>query len=430
MHWVVHVYLENFYTSVQTSRRGEFEAQPLIILQHGRVLDRCPRAKAAGVRLHSSRRHALQRCPQAEVLEYAAEDYRQGATAVLEACLEYTPVIEPIAENEFYLELAGPHTPDQVIRQLTVSAVPALAGGLSAGIGKNKFLARVAHMALASGRVNSAQGVNDAQDTRPLLVEPVGRFYWLNREVGREAAEFLHPLPVSYLWPLAENIKARLLQLGFASIGQVFSLDSTLLQREFGAEARTIKALAQGEDPFPVLALYPPKQLAREVKFPGGVRELGALEQSVSRLAAELSRVLDERGEGCRRLVLEAELEEGEVSRSRSFSRPQNQEVTLREVAQSLLKKISPSAPVCVLRLRADDLRTLHGAQLKLFEDPKALSGREEDWGVKLDNLIANLSRRFPPENFRLGRELGLSRREKMLQFWDPLRFAEKGFGK
>ncbi len=430
MHWVVHVYLESFYTSVQKDRRPELEANPLIILRHARVLDLCPRAKAAGVRLHSSRRHALQCCPRGEALEYAAEDYRQGASEILESCLEYTPVIEPIAENEFYLELAGPHTPDQVIRELTVRAVPALAGGLSAGIGKNKFLARAAHMALAAGRVNPAQSAGDTQDTRALLAEPAGRFYWLNREAGRDAAEFLHPLPVSYLWPLAENIKTRLLQLGFASINQVSSLDISLLQREFGAGARRIKALTEGEDPLPVLSLYPPKQLDRQVKFPSGVTDSGALEQSLARLTAELSLALSERGEGCRRLVLQVELEGGEVSRSRSFSRPQNQQVTLREVGQSLLKKISPASPVCALRVIADDLRGLHGAQLKLFEDPKALSGREKDWGVKLDNLITNLSQRFPPENFRLGRELDLSRREQMLQFWDPLRFAEKGFGK
>lgn len=427
MRWIAHIYLTNFYTSVQRSSYPEFAAEPLIILRHNRVLDMNAAAKETGVRLRSSKRHAYQCCPQGLFINYAAEEYRNAAEKVLTACLEYTPVIEPVAENEFYLELKGPQSPDRVVRELSIQITPAFSTGLSAGIGRNKFLARVANMTLLSGRVKSVQGAVAAQDPRALCDEPVGRFYWLNQEPGPEAARFLAALPVSYLWPLENSLKQRLIRLGFAGVAEVAALDQELLQREFPGQSGTIRALTLGQDPAPVLSLYPPKQLVKKLKFSSGVKDFSILEQGVEGLSFKLSAALDNRGEGCRRLSLELELEQGEQrSGTRSFNSPQNHPVTLREVLKALAGRMEINSAVLALKITAIDLRPLRGTQLTLFEDPKTLAGQASDRLPKLQTLLDNLGKRFAPRNFRLGTGCVLSRREQMLSFWDPLRFTLK----
>jgi len=283
MQWVAHVYLNNFYSSVQTaSHPGE---EPLLILRHNRVLDMNGAAKASGVRLGSSRRHAYQCCPSGLFIDYLPEDYQHAARTVLEACLEYTPVIEPVAENEFYLELNGPHSPDQVIRELSILTVPACGTAVSAGVGRNKFLSKVANMALTAGRVKPAQESVSAGDPRALTAEPVARFCWLRQEPGPEAAKFLNSLPLFYLWPLEDCVKERLTRLGFATVADLASLEWEILRREFGREEERILALTSGQDQGQVLPLYPPKQLEKEYKFPSGMLDAAALGQKLNELA-------------------------------------------------------------------------------------------------------------------------------------------------
>lgn len=413
MKWIAHVYLTNFYLSVQQIRRPELGQEAAVLLRHNRVIDLSPLAEAQGVKMRSSRRHAYLNCPNALFFDYAAEEYREAADQVLDSCLAYTPVIEPVSENEFYLELAGPQQPDQVVRELTSMLVPEFAAALSIGIGCNKFLARLAHMMLAAGRVNQGQPNGDI---------PAGKFYWLKQA----AAEVLAALPVFYLWPLDADVTERLRALGLGSIGQIQTLSMTVLQQEFGAKARQIKELAVGSFDLPVASLYPPKQLVREVKFPGTIVNRAALEQSLLNLAADLHNNLSRREEGCRRLVLHVTTEEGLSIKTRTFNRVQNNLVTLQEVLKSMAKTLPLGSPVQALGVTADDLRPLYGVQLSLFEDPKALAGQDKAWQDKLNNLLDNLGRKFAPQNFHLAKDLVCSRREQMLQIWDPLRFTHQ----
>jgi DNA polymerase IV len=416
MKWVAHVYLANFYSSVQLGLKPELAEKPLIILNHNRVLDVNPLAARMGVKLRSSRRHAYQLCPEGIYLNYAEEDYRPAVAETLTACLNYTPIIEPVAENEFYLELAGPHSPPQVIQELSLSLASGYCSGLSAGLGANKLLAKLVNMAISAGRIQPSKvAVGEAS---------LGKYHWLNSTGQEEIDNFLQDLPIFYLWVLDKNSRERLNRLGFVSIGEVAQLDVQLLSREFGTQGGSIKESARGQDLSRVLALYPSKDISQEVKFPGGLADLIRLELAIKEIGEHLSGRLE--NQGCRKLSLELELEEGSKCGSRSFSTPQNRVITFQEVLTGMLKGMELTQPVMSARIIAQDLRSIRGVQMSMFEDPKALAGRDKQQQRKLNTLLDSLGKRFAPHNFSLGKQEHLSRREQMLKFWDPLRFKER----
>ncbi len=416
MKWIAHVYLANFYSSVQLGLKPELAQGPLTILKHNRVLDVNPPAADLGVKLRGTRRHAYQLCPDGVYLEYAEEEYRSATTGALAVCLNYTPVIEPAAENEFYLELAGPHSPEQVVQELALHLVPHCCSALSVGIGMNKLLAKLVNMALTAGRVEPREVASGGTG----LV----KYYWLNCTGQQEIDDFLRDLPVFYLWPLDNNSKQRLSHLGFTRIGEVARLDIALLGREFGRQAGCIQEWARGRDLSPVLALYPPQHICREVTFPGGLADSTRLEQTLKDLGERLAEELE--NQGCRKLSLELELEEGTRRGARSFSSPQNRAATFREVLSGILRRMELSGPVDTLRVTAEDLRPVYGVQLSLFADPKALAGRAKQQKNTLNALLENLGKKFAPQHFSLGKQEQPSRREQMLKFWDPLRFKER----
>ncbi|HEX3015414.1 MAG TPA: hypothetical protein VHQ46_03425 [Desulfobacteria bacterium] len=416
MKYAAHVYLANFYTAVQIAAKPELSGEALVILRHNRLIECNSLAQTSGVKLHSSRRQAYQTCPNALFLNYIEDDYRQAAETVLTKCLVYTPVIEPVSENEFFLELAGPERPEEVVEELADYLVPAFAARLSVGIAANKFLARAVNMALAAGRLKPTD----------IAVPPDLLAFYRLEPVEAAAQEFLAPLPLGYLWPLAGAIRQRLAGLGFTTIGQIRELAWELLYREFATQASLIRNLALGRDFAPVAALYPPKQLSREVSFPGGVAELQPVEQRISALAAEIAAALARRGEGCRRLVLQLELEDGSRSETRSFSKPQNSLSTIGEVLKALLNRCPIDSAVLGFKVTAAELRPVGGCQLTLFADQKALAGQEPANRERLNGLLTTLGKRFAPRQFYFGRELQTSRREQMLEFWDPLRFKNR----
>ena len=177
----MHVDLDAFYASVEQLRRPELRGRPVIVGgagipgERGVVAAASYEARPFGVRSAMPLSRAKRLCPKAIFVPCDFKAYREASKSVFKILDRYSPVIEPIALDEAYLDLTGQEAlmgqPDAVAVRLR-DEVKALCGlDLSIGVASCKLVAKVA------SELRKPRGL--------VVVQP-----------GHEAA-FLAPLPLA-----------------------------------------------------------------------------------------------------------------------------------------------------------------------------------------------------------------------------------------
>src|SRR5690606_7620181 len=145
----------------------------------------------------------------------------------------YTPLIEPLALDEAFLDVSGVtrlfgegvQIADRIRRDVTDE----LQLTCSVGVAPNKFLAKLASVA-AKPRARP-----DRIEPGPGVVEV---------RPGEELA-FLHPLPVGRLWGVGPKTLGKLERLGVRTIGDLAALDARIVVGALGpTTGRHLLALA------------------------------------------------------------------------------------------------------------------------------------------------------------------------------------------
>jgi DNA polymerase-4 len=184
--------------------------------------------------------------PQATVIPPRHDVYAEVSAAVMALLRSLTPLVEPLASDEAFLDVSGarrrlgsPVSIGQLIRDRVADEQGITC---SVGIATSKFVAKLATtMAKPDG----------------LLVVPAG-----------ETISFLHPLPVDALWGVGEATAATLSRLGLRTIGDLAATPRATLQRVLG---RTVGAhlhdLAWGRDDRPVIPHEPDRSIGAEHTF-------------------------------------------------------------------------------------------------------------------------------------------------------------------
>lgn len=193
---IMHVDMDAFYASIEQRDRKELRGKPVIIgglSGRGVVATASYEARRFGVHAAMSMREAHVRCPQGIFLSPRLAYYRRISQEIRTIFYEYSPVVEPLALDEAFLDISGMERQypqvytlarsikERILRQTGLEA--------SAGIGANKFLAKVA---------------SDLEKPNGLVVVPE----------GKEAA-FLAPLPIRRLWGVGNVTAQALARAGF-----------------------------------------------------------------------------------------------------------------------------------------------------------------------------------------------------------------------
>src|SRR5438270_11132019 len=125
---VMHVDLAAFYASVEQLRRPELRGKPVIVGgagidgERGVVAAASYEARPFGVRSAMPLSRARRLCPNAIFIPCDFPAYREASKSVFAILDHYSPVIEPIALDEAYLDLTGEEAlmgqPDSVAHRL------------------------------------------------------------------------------------------------------------------------------------------------------------------------------------------------------------------------------------------------------------------------------------------------------------------------
>jgi DNA polymerase-4 len=349
---ILHVDLDAFYASVEVLDNPALRGRPVLVGgtgPRGVVAAASYEARRFGVHSAMPMARARRLCPAAVVLPPRFEVYGRKSRTVHEIFAAFTPLIEPIALDEAFLDVTG------AVRLLGTGAEIGAAirariragTGLTASVGvaPNKLLAKLAS--------------DDAKPDGMLVVEP-----------GTELA-FLHPHPVSRLWGVGPATLRRLARFGVETIGDLAALpEATLVDALGRAHGALLHALAQGRDDRPVEPDRETKSIGQEETFPRDVADREALRRAVLRMAERVGSRLRDHGLAGRTVTLKVRFPDFRtITRSATLSEPFANSADIARLGLGLLEKVDTGGGV---RLLGVTVRNLTGApvhQESLFDE-------------------------------------------------------------
>ncbi|HEV8064422.1 MAG TPA: DNA polymerase IV, partial [Acidimicrobiales bacterium] len=274
---VLHVDMDCFFAAVEVLDNPALAGKPVIvggIGPRGVVASCSYEARAFGVRSAMPISQARRRCPSAVLIGGRHDRYGDVSRRLHVVFAEFTPVIEPIAFDEAYLDVSGSHalfgTSTEIAHAIKRRVREVLQLDCSVGVGRSKLIAKLASRA--------AKPKADRSGTRPgpgvVVVTPA------------EEPQFLLPRPVSDLAGVGPRTFERLLRIGIHTVADLAALDEASLSRLVGrAAGAQLYALARGNDGRPVVAARPLKSVGHEETFSTDVYEAAQLATELVRLA-------------------------------------------------------------------------------------------------------------------------------------------------
>jgi DNA polymerase-4 len=352
---ILHVDMDAFYASVELLQRPELVGKPVIVGHASRrsvVTAATYEARRYGVNSAMSMALALQRCPQAIILEPHFEDYSRYSKIVMRLLGEFTPRVEPLSIDEAFLDVAGAlrlyGTPWQIGTRIRSRIFEETGLRASVGAAATKYVAK-----LSSGLAKP----------NGLLVVPRDK-----------TIETLHPLPVSALWGVGPKSAEQLERLGLRTVGEVAAVPLDALSRAVGpTNAARLQDLAWGRDPRSVEDHRIEKSIGHELTFEHDVTDRTEIHRELLRLADAVGARLRRNGVQARTVALKLRFSDfTTVSRSRTLAEPTDLGRRLYEEARTLYDAASENArPVRLLGVRGEQL-TGATADLGLWDDDAA----------------------------------------------------------
>ncbi len=267
---IAHVDCDAFYATIEKRDDPSLADKPVIVGggKRGVVAACCYVARTYGIRSAMPMFEALRKCPNAVVVRPNMAKYVKAGREVRKAMFALTPLVEPLSIDEAFLDLTGTQ------RLHGMSAAKALARfafdiertigiTVSIGLSANKFLAKIA---------------SDMDKPRGFAV--LGQ---------NEAAAFLAPKPVGFIYGVGAVSAAKLSADGFRLIADLQKADERDLMRRYGEEGARLFRLARGLDARSVSAERETKSVSAETTFDRDIGEFRPLEQQLWDLTERVS---------------------------------------------------------------------------------------------------------------------------------------------
>lgn len=375
MRYILWLEWVHFYTSG--------EAAPAVCVRGKSVLDSNRAARECEIVPGMTLRQARNLCRDVKVLEWSSEEHQGLQCQWLDVCTEFTGIIEPIDQHIAALDLTAHSRRLDIVERLIRRLTSTLGLPLLYGAAPSKWIARLAAH----------------HDDLGLAAE--------NPEA------FLAPLPVDCLTPVELADRKRLEFLGYHRIGDVIRIPEDVLRGQFGEAAPLISRAVRGGHYEPVVALYPLDSIRECFLFESPVDDWPSIQEVFSILSKRVSARLNGRQSSI--VNLSVEHENGRVEEiARKTTKPIHNHLTLRAALGILYPEFSPetqstSPSICAIRVTLRDLVETKYKQVHLVENDNRPAAHA---------ALSYVQNTFGEGAVRLGSEIQLPRREKVLREW------------
>jgi DNA polymerase IV len=372
---VLHVDMDAFYASVELRTRPDLLGTPVIVGGLGSrsvVLSATYEARAYGVHSAMPMSRARRLCPHATVLAPHHELYAEASRGVMEVFRSITPLVEPLALDEAFLDVSGARrrlgSPRQVGELIRARVADEQGIPCSVGVASTKFVAKLA----------SARAKPDG-----LLVVP-----------RDHVVEFLHPLPVSALWGVGEKTEEALTRLGLRTIGDIAHTAESTLQRALGqAVGAHLWALSWGRDQRSVVAHEPDKSIGAEETFARDIDDPAVIRRELLRLSERTAARLRSTSAMGRTVSIKVRFADfTTITRSKTLREPTDVARVVYETARGLYEALGlERARIRLVGVRVEGLLDTDDTPRQL-----ALGGAGEEWRAA-EQAVDRASARFGP---------------------------------
>ncbi|MBF8193312.1 DNA polymerase IV [Nonomuraea sp. K274] len=373
---ILHVDMDAFFASVELLDRPELRGSPVIVgspAGRGVVLSATYEARAFGVHSAMPMSRARRLCPQAVIIPPSHGKYSEVSRGVMEIFHAITPLVEPIASDEAFLDVGGARRrlgpPAVVAAMIREQVLDRYGITCSVGVAANKFVAKLA----------SKQCKPDG-----LLVVPAD-----------QVVDFLHPLPVSALWGVGERTEEALVRLGIRTVGDLARVPPGTLQRELGqAVGGHLAGLAWGRDERPVSAHVPDKSIGNEETFATDIDDPEVIRRELLRLAERVAARMRKAGHVGRTVSVKLRRADfTTINRSRTLREPTDVAQVIFATACELFQAAGlDRVRLRLVGVRMENLRPAGEATRQL-----GLGERETGWR-EAEQAMDQAIRRFGPD--------------------------------
>jgi DNA polymerase-4 len=267
---IAHVDCDAFYAAIEKRDDPSLRDKPLIVGggKRGVVSTACYIARTYGIKSAMPMFQARRLCPHATVVSPDMAKYAAVGREVRALMLGLTPLVEPLSIDEAFLDLSGTERlhgrmPAKSLAAFARTVEDKIGITVSIGLSENKFLAKLA---------------SDLDKPRGFSV--------LSRA---EAAAFLAPRPVTFIWGVGKQMGAALAREGFRIIADLQRADETELMRRFGTEGQRLARLSRGIDSREVSADRETKSVSAETTFESDIAAFREMERTLWRLSEKVS---------------------------------------------------------------------------------------------------------------------------------------------
>ncbi|GGS86230.1 DNA polymerase IV [Nonomuraea spiralis] len=373
---ILHVDMDAFFASVELLDRPELRGRPVIVgspAGRGVVLSATYEARALGVHSAMPMSRARRLCPQATIIPPSHGKYSEVSRGVMEIFHSITPLVEPIASDEAFLDVGGARRrlgqPAAIAAMIREQVLDRYGITCSVGVASSKFVAKLA----------SKQCKPDG-----LLVVP-----------ETQVVDFLHPLPVSALWGVGERTEQSLVRLGIRTVGDLARVPLNTLQRELGqAVGGHLAALAWGRDERPVTAHVPDKSIGNEETFAADIDDPEVIRRELLRLAERVAARMRKGGHVGRTVSVKLRRADfTTITRSRTLREPTDVAQVIYATACELFEAAGlERVRLRLVGVRMENLRPAGEATRQL-----SLGERETGWR-EAEQAMDKAIRRFGPD--------------------------------
>ncbi len=276
---IIHIDMDAFFAQIEQRDHPEYKNKPLIVggpLNRGVVSTASYEARKYGVHSGMPLVKAKRLCPDGLFVPVDMEKYLGESRKIREIFFHYTPLVEIVGCDEGFLDVTGCErlfgSALEIAKKIKGRIYEQTNLTSSAGIGPNKFLAK-----LASG-LGKPNGLTVLEKS-PGMIEKIRR------------------LPVSFIWGVGRVTNISLASLGIKTIGDLSKIPFEVLKVKFGDSlAKFMHDMANGIDDREVIPYQEPKSIGRETTFTKDISSIETLKATFLFLSQKISMNLHSRG--------------------------------------------------------------------------------------------------------------------------------------
>lgn len=264
--------MDAFFAQVEQRDHPEYKNKPLIVggpLNRGVISSASYEARKFGLHAGMPLSRAKRLCPEGIFVPVDMEKYLEESRKIRQIFFQFTPLVEIVGCDEGFLDVTGCEklfgSDLEIAKKIKGKIYEQTNLTSSAGIGPNKFLAKLA------SNMGKPNGLTVLENS-PEIIEKIRR------------------LPVSYVWGVGRVTCEGLNSMGIKTIGDLSKIPVEILKARFGQSlSKFMNEMSNAIDDREVIPYQEPKSIGREITFSKDIDNPETLKSVLLFLSQKLS---------------------------------------------------------------------------------------------------------------------------------------------